>query len=110
MSCARLIRQLPKRAIDLTPKERRIAALVAEGLTNREIGEVVGNTENAIKANYIKVIFDKCGVWSRLELALWWLRREEPYEVTGSNSITIRDIDRARATRDRSHMGAVHGL
>ena len=54
----------------LAPREVQVAALVYEGLTNREIGQSVGTTEQVIK-NYLRVVFDKLGVWSRLELALY---------------------------------------
>jgi DNA-binding NarL/FixJ family response regulator len=59
-----------RRANHLTPREVQVAALVYEGMTNREIGATVGTTEQVIK-NYLRVIFDKLGVWSRLELALY---------------------------------------
>lgn len=54
----------------LTPKEIRVSRLVWQGLTNREIATVVGTTEQVIK-NYLRDTFDKLGVWSRLELALY---------------------------------------
>ncbi|HEY6938188.1 MAG TPA: helix-turn-helix transcriptional regulator, partial [Terriglobales bacterium] len=54
----------------LTPREIEVAALVWEGMTNREIGQNIGTTEQVVK-NYLRVIFDKLGVWSRLELALY---------------------------------------
>jgi DNA-binding NarL/FixJ family response regulator len=54
----------------LTPKEIQIAILVWEGLTNREIGRTVGTTEQVIK-NHLRSTFDKLGVWSRLELAMY---------------------------------------
>jgi DNA-binding CsgD family transcriptional regulator len=54
----------------LTAKEVQVAMLVWEGQTNREIGNVVGTTEQVIK-NYLRNTFDKLGVWSRLELALY---------------------------------------
>ena len=54
----------------LTPKEVQVAMLVWEGQTNREIANVVGTTEQVIK-NYLRNTFDKLGVWSRLELALY---------------------------------------
>jgi len=56
----------------LTPKEEQIIALVAEGLKNSEIAAIVGNTEYVVK-NYLKTIFDKTGMWTRLELALWYV-------------------------------------
>jgi DNA-binding NarL/FixJ family response regulator len=54
----------------LTPKEIRVASLVWQGLTNREIGKLIGTTEQVIK-NHLRSAFDKLGVWSRLELAMY---------------------------------------
>jgi DNA-binding NarL/FixJ family response regulator len=54
----------------LTAKEIEVAGLVWEGRTNRQIASVVGTTEQVVK-NYLRSIFDKLGVWSRLELALY---------------------------------------
>jgi len=54
----------------LTPKEIQIAILVWQGLTNREIGKIVGTSEQVIK-NHLRSAFDKIGVWSRLELAMY---------------------------------------
>ena len=54
----------------LTPKEIQIAILVWEGLTNREISRIIGTSEQVIK-NHLRSTFDKLGVWSRLELAMY---------------------------------------
>lgn len=54
----------------LTSREIQIAILVWEGLTNREISRIVGTTEQVIK-NHLRNTFDKLGVWSRLELAMY---------------------------------------
>ena len=54
----------------LTPKETQVATLVWEGLTNREIGRLMGTSEQVIK-NHLRTTFDKLGVWSRLELAMY---------------------------------------
>jgi DNA-binding NarL/FixJ family response regulator len=54
----------------LTPKEIQVATFVWEGLTNREIGKLMGTTEQVIK-NHLRSTFDKLGVWSRLELAMY---------------------------------------
>jgi DNA-binding NarL/FixJ family response regulator len=54
----------------LSAKEIRVATLVWEGLTNREIAGLIGTTEQVVK-NYLRTTFDKLGVWSRLELALY---------------------------------------
>jgi DNA-binding NarL/FixJ family response regulator len=54
----------------LTAKEVQVATLVWEGLTNREIALAIGTTEQVVK-NYLRNTFDKLGLWSRLELALY---------------------------------------
>lgn len=54
----------------LTAKEVQVAILVWQGLTNREIGKIMGTSEQVIK-NHLRSIFDKLGVWSRLELAMY---------------------------------------
>lgn len=54
----------------LTGKEVDVAVLVWEGMTNREIAISIGTTEQVVK-NYLRTTFDKLGVWSRLELALY---------------------------------------
>jgi DNA-binding NarL/FixJ family response regulator len=54
----------------LTPKEVQVATLVWEGLTNREISKLIGTTEQVVK-NHLRTTFDKLGVWSRLELAMY---------------------------------------
>jgi DNA-binding CsgD family transcriptional regulator len=57
----------------MTLKEQRIIALVAEGLKNSDIAKIIGTTENGIK-NCMRTILDKTGMWSRLELALWYVK------------------------------------
>jgi len=54
----------------LTLKEVQVAILVWEGLTNRDIASRLQTTEQVVK-NYLRNTFDKLGVWSRLELALY---------------------------------------
>ena len=54
----------------LTAKEIQVATLVWQGLTNREISKILGTSEQVIK-NYLRSTFDKLGVWSRLELAMY---------------------------------------
>lgn len=59
-----------------TPSEReqRIIELVAQGLKNREVADAIGTTEHVVK-NYLRVIYDKLGLWNRVELALWYEAR-----------------------------------
>jgi DNA-binding NarL/FixJ family response regulator len=54
----------------LSPRENQISILVWEGLTNREIGKIIGTSEQVIK-NHLRRAFDKLGVWTRLELAMY---------------------------------------
>jgi DNA-binding NarL/FixJ family response regulator len=55
-------------------REHAIIQLVAEGRKNREIADSLGTTEHVIK-NYLRVIYDKLGLWNRVELALWYEAR-----------------------------------
>lgn len=54
----------------LSAKEIQVATMVWEGKTNPEIADLLGCTEQVIK-NQLRSVFDKLGVWSRLELALY---------------------------------------
>ena len=54
----------------LTAKEIQVASLVWQGLMNKDIASVLGTSEQVIK-NYLRTTFDKLGVWTRLELALY---------------------------------------
>jgi DNA-binding NarL/FixJ family response regulator len=56
-------------------REQKVVALVAQGLKNHEIAKIMGTTEGVIK-NYLVVIYDKLGLWNRVELALWHTARE----------------------------------
>ena len=52
----------------LTPQERNVAELVAEGLTNRELAASLFVSTNTIET-HLRHIFQKLGVRSRVELA-----------------------------------------
>ncbi len=54
----------------LTVKEVQVATLVWQGLTNKDIARVLLTSEQVVK-NYLRTTFDKLGVWTRLELALY---------------------------------------
>ena len=60
-----------------TPSERenRVIELVAQGLKNKEVANQIGTTEHVVK-NYLRVIYDKLGLWNRVELALWYEARK----------------------------------
>jgi DNA-binding CsgD family transcriptional regulator len=54
----------------LNAKEIQVATLVWQGLTNKDIAGVLRTSEQVVK-NYLRTAFDKLGVWTRLELALY---------------------------------------
>jgi DNA-binding NarL/FixJ family response regulator len=58
-------------------REHRVIQLVAEGLKNKEVADAIGTTEHVVK-NYLRVIYDKLGLWNRVELALWYESRRGP--------------------------------
>ncbi len=58
-------------------REHRVIQLVAEGLKNKEVADAIGTTEHVVK-NYLRVIYDKLGLWNRVELALWYESRRMP--------------------------------
>ena len=43
-------------------------------MKNREVADEIGTTEHVVK-NYLRVIYDKLGLWNRVELALWYESR-----------------------------------
>lgn len=58
----------------LTPREEQVVALVADGLSNRDVARELGLSEHTIK-KYLFRIFDKVGVSSRVELVLYAVTR-----------------------------------
>jgi len=54
----------------LSPRERRIALMVANGATNEEIAKVFYSTRQAIRQD-LQRLFNKLGFWNRVELAVW---------------------------------------
>jgi DNA-binding NarL/FixJ family response regulator len=54
----------------LTPREEQVVALVADGLSNREVARELGLSEHTVK-KYLFHIFDKLGCSSRVELTLY---------------------------------------
>jgi DNA-binding NarL/FixJ family response regulator len=52
----------------LSPQERRVVALLADGLTNKEIGDRLGLTEKTVK-NYLATIFSKLNIARRTQAA-----------------------------------------
>jgi DNA-binding NarL/FixJ family response regulator len=66
----------------LTPREAEVVHLLAEGLSTRDISQKLALTEHTIR-NYLSAIYDKLGVSSRVELALYAVAREDFSRPTG---------------------------
>ena len=64
------VKQPPKNTFGLTGRELQIVGLIAQGLTNRDISKDCKIAEETVK-RHLKNIFDKAGVSTRLELALF---------------------------------------
>jgi DNA-binding NarL/FixJ family response regulator len=76
--------------IALTPRERQLMGLLAQGLRNKEIAWSMGISEGTVKV-YLSRLFTKVGASDRFELALLALRNV----VAGGASVPERDRDRS---------------
>ena len=74
----RLLRQIKEdiRLESLSPQERRILDLLSEGLSNREIAEVMFLAEKTVK-NYVSNLLAKLGFQRRTEAALFAQRQQD---------------------------------
>jgi DNA-binding NarL/FixJ family response regulator len=54
----------------LTPREREVAALVARGLSNREIASLLVVSEGTA-GNHVQHILEKLGFHTRAQIASW---------------------------------------
>ena len=60
----------PRKTYGLTPRELEVVGAIVEGCTNRDIARSFGLSEETVK-RHLSNIFDKTGVSTRLELALF---------------------------------------
>jgi two-component system response regulator DevR len=58
----------------LSPQERKVLALIAEGHTNKEVGNVLGLAEKTVK-NYLSNVFEKLHVSRRAQAAALFVRQ-----------------------------------
>jgi pimeloyl-ACP methyl ester carboxylesterase/DNA-binding CsgD family transcriptional regulator len=59
-------------SLQLTGRQQQVAALVTEGLTNREIGERLGICERSAEGDVERIRLT-LGVRSRAQVAAWWV-------------------------------------
>src|SRR5579864_7519609 len=73
----------------LTPREEQVVALVAQGLSNRQIAIELNLSEHTVK-KYLFRIFEKLGISSRVELVLYAVNNGDPRQaewLVGSSPI-----------------------
>lgn len=61
----------------LSPQEKRVLALIAEGCTNKEVAAQLGLSEKTVK-NYLSTVFDKLHVSRRAEAAVIYAQGTAP--------------------------------
>ena len=59
------------KSVDASERKQQVIELVAHGLNNRQMAVAMGTSEHVIK-NHLRSIYDRLGLWNRLELALWY--------------------------------------
>ncbi len=59
----------------LTPRENEVLALVAQGLTNKEIGGELVISENTVRS-HLRFILDKLHINNRVQAALWFQKEK----------------------------------
>ena len=65
----------PVRELSLAPQEERVLALVAEGLTNKEIAAAMRLSDKTVK-NYLANIFQKLHISRRAQAATFFVKRQ----------------------------------
>ncbi|MBX6376325.1 MAG: response regulator transcription factor [Acetobacteraceae bacterium] len=68
--------------VRLTRREQEIVDLVLQGLRNKQIADRLQITEGTVKI-YLHAIYQKIGVTSRMELAIWWRERSTAAAASG---------------------------
>jgi len=71
-----------------SPRQQQVIELVAQGLKNSEVADAIGTTEYVIK-NHLRVIYDKLGLWNRVELALWFEARKHESPACNQRNRTM---------------------
>ena len=64
----------------LAKREGQVVSLVADGLTNRDIAAQLGLSEHTV-SNYLFRIYNKLGVFNRVELVLYVMKQREQSRI-----------------------------
>ncbi|MFM0272744.1 response regulator transcription factor [Paraburkholderia aspalathi] len=72
----------------LTPRQREVLRLLAEGKSNKQICRVLNVAEGTIK-NHLYALFRQIGVSNRTEAALWLARHVTPENVRGQTLLCV---------------------
>jgi DNA-binding NarL/FixJ family response regulator len=69
-----------RRSNPLTRREVEVAALVAEGATNRKIGEALTITEGTAELHVVHIL-TKLGFDKRAQITAWYVAETSPAQV-----------------------------
>jgi DNA-binding NarL/FixJ family response regulator len=85
-----------------TDRETRIIEAVALGFKDCEITKIVGLGSTRYLKELMRKIYDRLGVWNRVELALWYERSKQ------HESSAIRDTSSSVNVSDCAAVGECH--
>jgi DNA-binding NarL/FixJ family response regulator len=71
-----------------SPRQQQVIELVAQGLKNSEVADVIGTSEHVVK-NHLRMIYDKLGLWNRVELALWYEARKHEGMASSQRDVAM---------------------
>lgn len=95
------VTQVDPRLGRLSPQEKRILDHVAQGLTNRQIGEQLSLAEKTVK-NYVTAVLGKLGMESRTQAAVFAVTHE-PQNTAWTWTGTFDSARQVRPARCWSH-------
>jgi DNA-binding NarL/FixJ family response regulator len=78
------------RNVKLTRRQRQLAAMLAQGLKNKEMAFRLGLSEGTVKV-YLSRLYEKVGASDRLELALFALKNLAVDQPTASENLASPD-------------------
>jgi DNA-binding NarL/FixJ family response regulator len=64
--------------MNLTPRQREVARLVAAGLSNKAIAHTLHISEHTA-VRHVQNVYERLGIRSRVELVLYFLKRKREF-------------------------------